>query len=95
MWKWHTFTLSFEINSDMHSFPYVYKKRFAQNGVGSIPTGMPIFCLISLYKDNTYISSIYICNTYIYYDSGGFLTSSVTYCTNILKTSLKDHHSIC
>ena len=31
----------------MYSFSYAFKKRFPQNGAGSIPVGMPIFCLSS------------------------------------------------
>ena len=46
-WNWRVFTLSFEISSDMYSFSYAFKKRFPQNRAGSIPIGMPIFCLSS------------------------------------------------
>ena len=31
----------------MYSFSYAFKNRFHQNGAGSIPIGMPIFCLSS------------------------------------------------
>ena len=38
--------LSEEISDEMYSSLYEYKKRFAQNGAGSIPIGMPFVCFI-------------------------------------------------
>ena len=38
--------LSEEISDEMYSSLYKYKKRFTQNGAGSIPIGMPFVCFI-------------------------------------------------
>ena len=57
-WKWRAFILSVDIKSDMYRCSNWYKKRFAQNGAGSMPIGIPI-ALTQYYITNGKVAVLY------------------------------------